>query len=162
MKRAAARCVISASLVLSAFAQQAPPDPVLLINYPSRLSTRYVNISPYGFESHRFTVVDHGLTTQPSGVRLERFLETAGWRYRPLDNPPHYAVEVSGSQSTVTLDSLGRGWFEQQAWLVSRIGPDSKPEVSLFVVREDGILVERVDGIRKIRVSEPAGASLDK
>jgi hypothetical protein len=130
------------------------PMPSLSVNYPSRLSTRFVSISLNGLPLHKFTVSHHGSTTEMSGVRLERFLTTAGWHGDPSNSEPHFAVEIHGRQMVVTLDVLGKGSFEKQTWLVPAGGNDSNQETALVVVNASGTLIQRVDGIQRIWVSE--------
>jgi hypothetical protein len=131
--------------------------PSLWVNYPSKVNTGSVKISLEGFGLHSFTVDHHGATTEMEGVRLERFLVSAGWYAYPhsLDKSLHYAVEVEGAQSAVTLDlEGGLGSFERQSWLVPTGKPGSPAEAALVVVRADGTLIQRVEGIQRIRVSE--------
>jgi hypothetical protein len=130
------------------------PMPSLSVNYPSSLSTRFVSISLDGLPLHKFTVSHHGSTIEMSGVRLERFLTTAGWHSDSSDPEPHYAVEVHGLQTVVTLEGVGKGSFERQAWLVPAGGNDSNRETTLVVVNAGGTLIQRVDGIQRIRVFE--------
>jgi hypothetical protein len=86
---------------------------VLSVNYPSRFSTQFVNISLDGLPWHKFTINDRGVATEMIGVRFERFLVTAGWHSSLA------TVEVDGIQSVVTLDLAGLGSFERQAWLIA-------------------------------------------
>jgi len=147
-----------ALLVAEAHEEAAPMQmPSVWVNYPSRLGKGSIKIDLDGFPMHTFTLNDHGATTETTGVRLERFLVTAGWYPYPhsLDNQLHYSVEVEGLRSVVTLDLAGVGsFFDRQAWLVPTVNADSKPEVALVVVQADGILIQRVDGVQRIRVSE--------
>jgi hypothetical protein len=140
--------------------QEATPEqmPSVWVNYPSRLGKGSIKISLDGLPLHTFTINDHGATSETAGVRLERFLATAGWYPYPhsLDNQLHYSVEAEGLQSVVTLDLVGVGsFFDRQAWLVPSGKPDSKPEAALVFVQADGTLIQRVEGIQRIRVSEP-------
>lgn len=131
------------------------PMPAIWVNYHSRLSTGFAKIDLYGMVTHTFTVNDHDTTIEMTGVRLERFLTTAGWYSYPsgFDRDLHYAIEVAGAKAVAKLDLLGPGSFEKQAWLVPN-GTASKREASLVVVRADGTLIERVEGVQKIQVSE--------
>ena len=144
-------------LVAESREEAAPLEmPSLWVNYPSRVNTGSVKISLDGFGLHSFTVDDHGATTEMEGIPLERFLVSAGWYAYPhsLDQRLHYAVEVEGAQSAVTLDLDGRGSFETQSWLVPTGRPGSASEAALVVVRADGTLIQRVEGIQRIRVSQ--------
>jgi hypothetical protein len=143
------------AVIAEAHEEAAPMQmPSLWVNYPSRLSNGLVKISLDGFGLRAFTVNDHGATTEMAGVRLERFLATAGWHGHPSSDETHYAVEVEGVHSVVTLDLVGSGSFERQAWLVPAGKPDTNPEAALIVVDANGTLIQRVDGIQRIRVSE--------
>jgi hypothetical protein len=125
--------------------------PKISVNYPYSLTPRFVSISLDGLQLHKFTINDHGATTEMEGVLLERFLETAGWFQQSSAEQPHYTVDVDGVQSVATLDIVGRlGSFARQAWLTV----NGKPEASLVVVNADRTVIQRVDGIRRIRVSE--------
>jgi hypothetical protein len=130
--------------------------PSLWVNYPSRLNTGSVRISLDGFPMHTFTLNDHGATTEMAGVLLERFLVSAGWYSYPhsLDHQVHYVVEVQGVHSVVALDLVGQGSFDRQSWLVPTDTSHSKPEAALIVVQADGTLIQRVEGIQRIQVSE--------
>jgi hypothetical protein len=119
------------------------PMPSLQLNYRSRLSTGFLRMSLDGFPMHRFTVNDGAAEMEMEGVQLQRFLASAGW-YGPVQ----YSVEVDGPASAVTL--AGPPSFERQAWLV----PISKQAASLLVVKADGTLIQKVEGIQRIRVSE--------
>jgi len=130
------------------------PMPSLWVNYPSRLTTGFVKISLDGFLMHTFTVNDQGATKETTGVRLEWFLVTAGWYGHLPINHSHYAVEVEGPRSVVTLDLVGVGSFDRQVWLVPTVNADSKPEAALVVVHADGTLIQRIDDVQRIRVSE--------
>ncbi len=46
------------------------PNPVISVNYPSRLSTRFVNIDLYRLPRHEFTVNENGVSTELFGVHL--------------------------------------------------------------------------------------------
>jgi hypothetical protein len=83
-------------------------------------------------------------------VRLERYLVTAGWYSNPPNGLRRYSVEIDGRQSAVTVDVVGLGSFDRQAWVV----PTEKGEAALVLVRADGTLIQRVEGIRRIQVSE--------
>src|SRR6202034_389816 len=74
------------------------PMPAIQVNYRSRSTTETIKIDMGGGDMYPFTVNDHGVTTEMSGVRLERYLATAGWYPRPGDGLPNYSVEISGTQ----------------------------------------------------------------
>jgi hypothetical protein len=147
------------AVIAEANEQATPAEmPSVWVNYPSRLGKGSIKINLDGLPLHTFTINDHGSTSETAGVRLERFLATAGWYPYPhsLDNQLHYSVEVEGLQSVVTLDLAGVGsFFDRQAWLVPNGKPDSKPEAALVFVQADGTLIQRVEDIQRIRVSEP-------
>jgi hypothetical protein len=141
------------ALVLVAGAAQGAlhiPMPSLQVNYRSRLSTGFIKIDLDDFPMHSFTLTDHGATTEMNGVRLENFLATAGWYSHPPSGSLHYLVEIDGTQPAVTLDLVGPGSFDKQAWVV----PTEKAEAALIVMRADGTVIQRVEGIQRIRVSE--------
>lgn len=130
----------------------AAPMPAVWVNYSSRQNTGFVKIDLSGLQQHTFTATDRRATTEMTGVRLDRFLGTAGWysHWHSSDIQSHYAIEVQGSQSVTTVDLEGVGsFFDRQAWLV----PNGS-EASLVVVRADGTVIRRVDGVQRIRVSE--------
>ena len=140
------------AVIAEAYEEAAPMQmPSLWVNYPSRLNTGLAKISLDGFGLRAFTVNDHGATREMAGVRLERFLATAGWH--PSSDEPHYAVEIEGVHSVVTLNLDGPGSFERQSWLVPTGKPDSTSEAALIVVDAAGTLIQRVDDIQRIRVS---------
>jgi hypothetical protein len=147
------------ALVLAAGAFEEPdavPMPSLEVNYRSRQNTGFANISLDGLLMHEVTVNDHGVETHIEGVRLTRFLATAGWYPYPhsLDNQLRYSVQVDGLRSSVTLDLVGQGTLDKQAWLVPGRNRGSKPGASQVVVTAEGTLLQRVDGIQRIRVSQ--------
>jgi len=45
---------------------------------------------------------------------------------------------------------VGLGSFANQAWLV----PTGTPQASLVVTQADGTLIQKIDGIQRIRVSK--------
>jgi hypothetical protein len=128
--------------------------PAIQVNYRSRSNSGYINIDMGGGDMYSFTVNDHGASTEMSGVRLERYLVTAGWYPRPGDGLPNYSVEISGTQPAVTLELVGLGSFDRQVWVVPMAKGDSTPEAALVVVDGHGTLIQRVEGIQRIRVSE--------
>jgi hypothetical protein len=127
-----------------------PAMPVVSVNYPYSLPLRFGKISLDGLPLHRVTINDHGVTTETLGVRLERFLVTAGWFPHSSVDRPHYAVEIDGVQTLTTLEMDGLDSFDKQAWLV----PTGSPEASLVVVQADATLIQKVEGIQRIRVLE--------
>jgi len=136
------------AVIAEAYEEAAPVQmPSVWVNYPSRLSTGLVKISLDGFSMHTFSLNDHGATTEATGVRLERFLVTAGWYGHPSSDHSHYSIEVEGLRSVVTLDLAGVDSFlEKHVWLV----PINKTDV----VQADGTLIQRVEAVQRIRVSE--------
>jgi hypothetical protein len=128
--------------------------PAIQVNYRSRSNSGYIKIDMGGGDMYSFTVNDHGASTEMSGVRLERYLVTAGWYPRPGDGLPNYSVEISGTQPAVTLELVGLGSFDRQVWVVPMAKGDSTPEAALVVVDGHGTLIQRVEGIQRIRVSE--------
>jgi hypothetical protein len=142
-------------LVAMAFTKDIPVSmPAVQVNYRSRSNTGFIKMDMDDSAMYPFTVVDHGVSTEMNGVRLERYLVTAGWYPQPSNGVPHYAVEIDGTQPAVTLDLVGLGSFDKQAWVVPTARADSTPEAALVVVRADGTLIQRVEGIRRIQVSE--------
>ncbi len=141
-----------ALVLVAAAGTEGIPDPVpsVQVNYRSRSNTGFIKISMDGLGMYPFTVVDHGVTTEMNGVRIERYLATAGWYSHPPSGSLHYSVEIEGTQSSATLDVVGLGSFDRQAWVV----PTGKGDTALVVVRADGTLIQRVEGVQRIRVSE--------
>lgn len=142
-------------LVAEAFTNNASASiPPLQVNYRSRLNTGFIKIEMDDSAMYPFTVKGHGVTTEMSGVQLQRYLVTAGWYPQPSNGTPHYAVQIDGAQPAVTLDLVGLGSFDRQVWIIPTTKADSTPEAALVVLRADGTLIQRVEGIRKIQVSE--------
>jgi hypothetical protein len=139
-----------ASVVTLEPQEEAITMPVVPVNYRNSPTNRFGKISLDGLPLHRVTINDHGVTTETVGVRLERFLVTADWFPHSSGDQPHYAVEIDGVQTLTTLEMVGLGSFANQAWLV----PTGTPEASLVVIRADGTLIQKIDGIQRIRVSE--------
>jgi hypothetical protein len=141
------------ALVLAAEASTEDlPDPIpsIQVNYRSRSNTGFIKIDMSGFGMYPFTVIDHGAITEMSGVRLERYLATAGWYPNPPNGLRHYSIEIDGTQTAAMLEVVGLGSLDRQAWVV----PTGKGEAALVVVHADGTLIQRVEGIQKIQVSE--------
>jgi hypothetical protein len=131
-------------LVTGAYDEAASlPMPRLQVNYHSRLNNGFVKISLDGFTMHPFTVNDGGAEIEMEGIQLQAFLASAGWR-----GGVQFSVEVDGPPSAVTLE--GAPSFERLAWLV----PISTQDASLLVVKADGTLIQKVERIQRIRVSE--------
>jgi hypothetical protein len=141
--------------VATAFPDGGPtPMPALQVNYRSRSNTGYIKIDMGGGDMYPFTVNDHGATTEMSGVRLVRYLATAGWYSQFSNGLPNYSVEISGTQPAVTLELVGRDSFDRQVWFVPTTKADSAPDAALIVVDAHGTLIQRVEGVQRIRVSE--------
>jgi hypothetical protein len=134
-------------------ALESAPIPVIPVNYPSRLASRFLNVSLEGLPERKFMADDHGIATKMTGVLLERLLQTAGWYRDAGDGRPRYVVQVEGAQSTFTLPDFVSGSLEERAWIIVAGPGDSKPEASLVIVR-DGAVTQRVDAIRRVQVFE--------
>jgi hypothetical protein len=139
-----------AVVVPSESSEQAITMPAVSVNDPYSLTLRFVNISLDGLPQYRVRITDHGVTTEMIGVRLERFLLTAGWSRHLSNDHLHYAAEIDGVQSVTTLDMVDLGSFDKQAWLVVT----GTPEASLIVADAAGTQIQKVEGVERVRVSE--------
>jgi hypothetical protein len=134
-----------------------PPAPAspISVNYPSSAGDRFISIGFDGFSLRRLNVNGHGATTQAAGLPLESFLRTAGWSSIPEDEKSRYLVEadgIGGESVTLTLLEIEPGTFDRRAWLIVSDPPSPGSRASLAVVGADGNVIQRVDGIQRIRV----------